>query len=459
MVARQRSRIARLRREVATTFALALPLVFGQLSQMAMNVIDTLLAGRHSALTLASVAVGTAVWTVVILVVIGVMMAVPPSVSQLNGARRRQEVGPLFRQALWIALSLGVALMLFVGNAGWLLEAVGVTPEVRPGALAFLRGIAVGAPAMALVFCFRYVSEGVALTRPTMVIGLGGVLLLLPLGYALLFGAWGAPSLGAGGLGLATAIVLWVQALAFVVYLARSPNYADLGLFGRFDPPRREPIRDLLRLGLPMGVSVFMEGSLFVATALIIASLGAMAVAAHQVAVNLAAVSFMIPLGVAMATTVRVGYAAGGADADGVRWAAGAGYTITAITQAGSALVLLLGADLIANIWTRDAEVAALAAELLVIAALFQFSDGLQAASAGALRGLKDTRLPMLVTVLAYWGFGMPLGWWLGIDQGMGPHGMWYGLVMGLSVAAALLTVRFWRLARMGPSRVWTEAS
>jgi multidrug resistance protein, MATE family len=442
------SRLARLGAEVAKTTALALPLVMGQLSSMMMNVIDTVLAGRHSALTQAAVAIGTAVWSVAILIVIGVLMAIPPSVAQLDGAGRRSEIGPLFRQALWLALVMGSALALFVVNAGWLLDLAGVAEEVRPEAFGFLSGVAAGAPALALFFAFRYLSEGVSLTRPTMVIGIGGLFLLAPLGYALMFGVWGAPELGAKGLGIATACTLWVQAIAYGLHLKLSPRYADLGLYSGFEWPRMAPIGELLRIGLPMGFSVFMEGSLFVATALIIGSLGTLQTAAHQVAINLASVTFMIPLGVAMATTVRVGNAVGRNDPKGVGWAGGAGYAITAGTQFVSALVLLFGAPFIAALWTRDAEVAALAAQLMVLAAAFQFSDGLQAASAGALRGLKDTRVPALVTVLSYWGLGMPMGYWMGIVQGGGAHGMWYGLITGLSAAAALLTLRFVLLAR-----------
>ena len=197
-----------------------------------------------------------------------------------------------------------------------------------------------------------------------------------------------------------------------------------------------------------MGFSVFMEGGLFIATALIIGSLGTIPTAAHQVAVNLASVTFMVPLGVAMATTVRVGNAVGRGDAAGLRWAGAAGYAITLITQAVSALILLFGAPWIATVWTSDAAVAALAVQLMLLAAAFQFSDGIQAASAGALRGMKDTRMPMLITVLAYWGLGMPMGYWLGIVHGQGAAGMWVGLIVGLTGAAVLLSWRFQVLSK-----------
>jgi len=343
---------------------------------------------------------------------------------------------------------LGFGLMLALRGSEALLLAIGIADEVRPGALSFLFGIGWGAPALALYFCCRYLSEGIGWTLPTMLVGLGGLALLLPLGYGLLYGLWGLPEFGAAGLGYATAGVLWLQFVVYLLYLWLDPRFADLGLFERFDWPRREVLWELLRVGVPMGVSIMMEGGLFVTTALIIGSMGQTAIAAHQVAILFSSVTFMVPLGVAMATTVRVGFAAGRVDSDGVRWAGRAGYSIALGTQVVSALTLLLGAAAISRMMTDDLEVAALAASLMAYAAAFQFSDGLQAVSGGALRGLKDTRIPMIYTLVAYWLVGMPIGWWMGKVEGLGVRGMWWGLIVGLSMAALLLTVRFVHLSR-----------
>ncbi|KFN49879.1 MATE family efflux transporter [Arenimonas composti] len=438
------SRGARLRREMRVSFALALPLVLGQASSMAMNIVDTFLAGRHGPVTLAAVGIGSAVWSVVILISIGVLMAVPPTVSQLNGAGRRGEIGAVFRQALWLALMLGVALVFVVRLGALALAPMGITAEARPEAVAFLQAISWGAPALALYFCLRNLSEGVAWTRPAMVFGIAGLVLLAPLGWALMFVA----GLGARGLGYAVAITLWCQAAGLAVYLYRSPRFADLALFARFEPPRWRPIRDLLALGLPMGVSVFMEGSLFVATALLIGTLGTTQVAAHQIAILVASLCFMVPLGVAMATTVRVGHAVGAGDRSAMRWAAAAGYALAMLAQTLSAIVLVAGAGIWAALFTDEPEVIALATLLMAYAAVFQYPDGLQALSAGALRGLKDTKVPMLITVFAYWGLGLPLGAWFGLGRDGGAPGLWTGLIVGLSVAALLLGGRFLRLAR-----------
>ncbi len=447
MLHRHRPRLAR---ELKDTLRLALPLVFGQLSAVGMNVIDALLAGHLDAHTLGAVAVGTSVWSLAIVTAIGVMMALPPSIAQLNGAGRREAIGPLFRQALWLAFVLGTALCLAVRFGGAaLVAAIGVDPLLVPDVTGFLHAIAYGAPALTVFFALRGLGEGMGLSRPTMYFSLFGLILLGPIGYVLMYGAWGLPRLGALGSGIATAIVLWLQTLAFAVYVLRSRHYRELALLASFEKPDAHAIGDLLHIGVPMGVTLLMEAGLFVAVALIIGTLGTDVVAGHQVAINVASVTFMIPLGLAMATTVRVGHAVGRGDPQGVRDAGLVGFVLTLLTQSISASLMLLIPARIAALYTSDADVVALAAQLLVLAGFFQFSDGIQVTANGALRGLKDTRIPMVITLFAYWGVGMPVGWWLAFHHALGARGMWMGLIAGLSVAAALLSRRFWKLARI----------
>ena len=309
----------RWRRELRETFILATPLILGQLSSIGMNVIDTLLAGHLDARTLAAVAIGTGLWSLAIVAAIGVMLALPPSVAQLAGAGQRERIGPLFRQALWLAFVLGLVLLVLVRNAGVLLGPIGIDPAIAGETRKFLHAIAWGAPALTMYFALRGFSEGIALMRPTMYFGLFGLLLLAPLGYVLMYGKLGLPPRGAQGSGMATATVLWVQALAFAAYLRLRRHYRDIAPFGTFEWPQWHAIVALLRVGVPMGVAVLMEAGLFVAAALLIGSLGANSVAGHQIAINVASVAFMVPLGVAMATTVRVGNAVGRGDADAVR--------------------------------------------------------------------------------------------------------------------------------------------
>ncbi len=438
---------ARLLHELRATVRLALPLVLAQLAAIGSNVIDAVLAGHVSAHVLGAVAVGASIWSLAIVSGIGMMMAVPPSVAQLDGGGRRPEVGAVFRQALWLALGMGVLLWFAVRHAAPLIDLIGVAPSLRLDVQAFLLAISWGAPALTCYFALRGLSEGLSLTRPSMYFSLGGLLLLVPLGYVLMFGRLGIPPQGAHGCGVATAIVLWLEMLAFGIYVTRHPNYRGLGLFDHFEWPRLRRIGALVHIGLPMAVTLLAEAGLFVATALIISTLGEEVIASHQVAINIASLFFMIPLGLAMAITVRVGNAVGRGDERGVRYAGFCGIGLTLVTQLFSAGLMLGLPHFIATLYTHDPQVIALASQLIMLAGLFQFSDGIQVASNGALRGLKDTRVPMAITLFAYWVIGMPVGWWLAFHRGMGARGMWMGLIAGLSVAAVMLFVRFWRSA------------
>ncbi|MEO7067611.1 MAG: MATE family efflux transporter [Rhodanobacter sp.] len=433
--------------EIHATVRLAIPLVLAQLAAVGSNVVDAVLAGHVSAHVLGAVAVGASIWTLAIVSGIGMMMALPPSVAQLDGAGRRHEVGVVFHQAIWLALGMGVLLWFAVRHAAPLIDLIGVTPSLRDEVQRFLLAISWGAPALTCYFAVRGLSEGLSLTRPSMYFSLGGLVVLVPLGYVLMFGKLGIPPQGAHGCGVATALVLWLELLAFGTYIYRHRNYRGMGLFEEVAGPDWRLIRGLMHVGLPMAVTLLAEAGLFVATSLIIATLGEDVIASHQVALNIASLVFMVPLGLAMAITVRVGNAVGRGDEQGVRYAGFCGIGLTLFTQMLSASLLLLFPHYIAALYTNDPTVIALAVQLIMLAGLFQFSDGIQVASNGALRGLKDTRVPMAISLFAYWMVGMPVGWWLTFHHGMGARGMWVGLIAGLSVAAVMLFIRFWRSA------------
>lgn len=439
---------ARLPGELKETAILALPLVLSQLMAVGMNAIDAMLAGHHGAVTLGAVAVGAGIWSIAVVVAIGVTMAVPPSVAQVFGAGRLRDVGMLFRQSMWLALGLGLLCWIGVRSASPLVRLIGVDPALHGEVDRFLRGVSWGAPAIAAFFTLRGVSAGVGITRPTMYFSLMSLVLLGPIAYVLLNGKLGFPEMGAGGIGVATAIVLWLETLAFGLYLVLHRAYAPYALLARFEWPDARALGELLRIGVPMGVTVFMEASLFIATTLAMGTLGTDTVASHQVALNVASLFFMVPLGISMATTVRIGHAVGRGDAAALRFAGLAGFVLALAAQTFSGGVMALLPATIAGLYSNDATVIALAAQLLLLAAVFQFSDGIQVVANGSLRGLKDTALPMLITMVAYWGIGMPVGWWLAFRHDLGARGMWIGLIAGLSAAAVLLTWRFWKLAR-----------
>lgn len=438
--------IAKIQQELRTLFALALPIMVAQLASTAMGFVDTLMAGRAGAVDLAAVALGSSVWLPVYLLMNGILLATTARVARLAGAGRHAEVGPLVRQALWLALIIGLLTAGLLCLSTPLLHAMSVEQQLIAPTMNYLHGIALGMPAVALYQVLRCCSDGLGSTRPSMLFGVGGLLLNIPLNYLLIHGKFGLPALGGAGCGWASGIVMLCQCIGMFIWMARGRSYQGCQLFTRLDLPDWLTIRALLGTGLPIGIGIFAEASIFCVIALLVGELGATVVAGHQIALNLSSMIFMLPYSLGMATTVRVGQELGRGQMQAARFA-----TIIAI---GSALALavitaslLLGnRERVAALYTSDPAVITLAAGLLIYSALFQLSDALQVTAAGALRGYQDTRATMLITLLAYWGVGLPLGYVLGLTsllgQPSGPHGLWQGLVAGLTCAALLLALR-----------------
>lgn len=441
----QTSPVPPLRREARALLRLAGPLVAGQLATVAMNFVDTVMAGRLSAQDLAAVALGGAVWSMLSLFLIGVLSALTPSVAQMVGAMRLDGVAPVTVQAGWIGAALVGMAVVILHQAGGLLALFAVQAEVLPIASGYLRAVAWGVPGFTLYLVLRFLSEGLANTRPVLYFGLLGLGFNVAGNWVLMYGKLGFPALGAVGCGYATAIVFSVQGLAMAAYVARSAVFTAVRPLARWARPQWRPIGELLWIGLPIGIAIFLEVSMFSIVALLMASFGTVAVAAHQVAFNFVALTFMVPLGIAMATTVRVGQAAGRGDSVAVRRAGWTGISLALAVQTVTAAVMLTAPRLIARIYTDDVGVVTVAVQLLMLAALFQLSDGGQVSAIGALRGLKDTRVPMVITVVAYWLIGLPVGYALGVSLGYGPRGLWCGFIGGLTVAAVLLAIRFHR--------------
>lgn len=418
--------------------------MIGQVLLFGTNLVDTLLAGHLGPVVLGAVALGSSVWMVPLMTMQGILFTVPAGVSQLVGAGRRGDVGRLFRQALYMAVAVGLVITLALRVlAGPVVEALGVEPDLASGVVDFLRAVAWGAPALGVFMACRGLSDGLSMTRPAMWFGLLTLLLLVPIGYLLMYSGLGLPGLAARGSGLAAFIVTTIGAMGFAAYVARAKAYRGIGWSQAPLGPDLRVIRGLLALGLPMAASVVLEVSLFSVAALAIARFGAVPVAAHQIALNVAGMTFMVPLGLSGAITVRVGDAIGAGDPARARLAGLLGIGMSLVTQSVCALAMLTLPWTIAGLYTNDVAVQAGTVALLSLAALFQLSDGVQVSANGALRGMKDTRVPVLITLFAYWGIGLPTGLALAFQAGLAARGMWLGLFAGLTVAAVLLTWRF----------------
>ncbi len=429
------------------------PLVVANLALAGMPLADTLMAGRLGATALAAVAVGSSFYALFMYFGLGVMTVLAPLSAHAYGSGTPVAVGRYARQGFWVLLVISSLLVAGLWSVGPLLRFIGTDATIAPMASSYVRAISFGLPGLLLAHGLRSTSEGVGRTRPVMAIAILSLAINVFLNWMLMYGHLGAPALGAVGTGVATAIAQWCMAALFLAWMSLHGAYAPYGIVRRLDRPDRQRLREILSLGLPIGGSMVAETALFSSAGLMIGTLGAATVAAHQIALNYASFMFMAPVSFHSATTIHVGHALGGRDPVSARRAGFVGIVLCTLLMAASALVLFGYHDTIAGLYTLDPAVRASAGGLLLLAGVFQVSDGLQVGAMGALRGFRDTRMPLAITLGAYWGVGFPLAFMAGLVHGMGPVGVWWGLIAGLSVAAVLLIWRYQVVSRRQADR------
>ncbi len=426
------------------------PILVAQIAQTTMSFVDTVMAGQISATDMAAVAVATSFWLPVILLVQGVVMALTPIISQLNGARRHDEVAGAVHQGFWLTLVVLVPASLALYFSPMVLHWMDVEPLLAEKTTGYLHGILWGMPAYALYQVLRNFSEGLSHTKPTMIIGFIGLAVNVPANYVLIHGKLGLPQLGGVGCGYASALVFWAMLIAMIIYTHRSPLLNRFAVFTTLTAPDWARIGRIFRLGFPIAMAIFCEVTLFTVVALLLAPLGSDVVAGHQIAINFSSMIFMLPLSLGMALTIRVGHRLGEGLATQAKIASQAGIGFGALLAVATALATALSRYWISGIYTDNAEVLELAASLLLLASLYQISDSVQVIGAAALRGYKDTQVIFYITLVAYWLCGLPVGVVLGLTNwlvpAMGPHGFWLGFLVGLTIAACLL---IWRLGRI----------
>ena len=431
--------------EAAANLRLALPLIAAQIASIGMGTVDTIFAGRLGKEALAAVAVGANLNAVFFVFFMGLFMGCSPIVAQRTGAGQADaRVGVFAREALLLSL---FAASLWVLGAYLIsvpvLNHIGLAPATADIAVSFIRAYSWSAYGFCLWFVLRYIAEGVGCTPPVLVsglVGLGGNILL---DWIFMYGKFGVPAYGAVGCGFATTISALLMALVLAFQFRRHDALRRLHVFVPQWPRMGAGVREILRLGSPIGLILLTEVGLFVLAAMWMARFGDDTMAAFQVAINFAAVVFMIPMSVGLATTVRVGHAVGADDLAAARQRGIIGMKLGVLNAASNASIMALCPVLITQLYTNDDAIARIAVQFLWLAALFQFFDGLQVTANGALRGIKDTRVPMMITVAAYWMVGLPVAWWLGFHTALGAQGIWWGLTAGLAVAAFGLSLRF----------------
>jgi MATE family multidrug resistance protein len=324
-----------------------------------------------------------------------------------------------------------------------------VDPAAVSVATAYLKNISWGLPGLMGFFVFRYLAEGMGFTRPTLIIGISMLVIKVPLNFVFMYGWLGAPALGGAGCGVSMAIINWLQ-LAAMVFVVGRARFDITGWRDRLSMPRWDGIRPLIQVGAPIGATLFFEVGLFSVTTLLLGRFGSEAVASHTIAMNLGGMAFMLPLALGMASTIRIGFNIGAGDPALARHSAIVAMKSSVAIAVVAAAAIVLFRHQVAGIYTTQADVLALAASLMLFVAAFQLFDATQATALGALRGYKDTRIPMVITLFSYWAVGLPIGCILGfgyLGEPMGIYGFWVGLVVGLAVVAALMNYRLWSVS------------
>lgn len=437
-------------RQSRRILAHAWPMLIAQLASMGMMVIDTALLGHYGTEDLAAVAVGGGIYISVVFALVGILQAVAPTVAHLRGAGRDAEIAGALQQAFWLALLLAVPGVLFLFHPDPLFALSRIEPAVEAKARGYLRMLAWGMPAALLYRTFYSFCNALGRPRPLMLISLGGTLLHGALAWLLVSGKLGGTPLGVLGCGISNAAVGWFGLLCGGFYMVFGKALAHYRLLAGWRLPQRRQLRELLRLGLPMGFSNFVEISSFTLMALFVAQLGATVVGGHRIVANFAAICYMLPLALAIATLAQVGQAAGARDWPRARASIGGGLLLAGGLSTGLGIALWLAADALTAAYTDDRAVRAVTLSLIGYVAVYQVFDAVQTIAAYALRGYKITFAPMLVHTVCFWGVGLYGGWWLAFRaaQPMGVAGFWIASLASLVLAAVLLGGLLWHAVR-----------
>ncbi|MFB9996061.1 MATE family efflux transporter [Providencia rustigianii] len=450
--------------EARSLLALGIPIFFAQFSQTAMGFVDTIMAGSVSEIEMSAVAVGFSIWLPAILLGQGILMALTPIIAQMNGSGRRNLIGDQVQQGLWLAFILSIGIMLLLYNSKLIIGNMQhIDAELAEKSVRFLHAIMWGAPGYLFYQVYRSQCEGLSKTKPGMVIGFLGLMVNIPVNYIFIYSHFGAPALGGVGCGVATATVYWAMCIMMRWYVKRAHNQRDIRPTQTFSSPNPNILKRIIVLGTPIGLALFFEVTLFAVVALLVAPLGVVAVAGHQVALNFSSVMFMFPLSLGIAATIRVGYNLGRQSTEAAKvssyTALAVGLTLACLT----AIVTTIFREPIAMMYNKNPEVVVLASSLMLYAAIYQLSDSVQVIGTGVLRGYKDTRSIFFITFTAYWILGLPSGYILAltdlITEPMGPKGFWIGFIIGLTASAIGMATRILWIHRQQDSVILLKST
>ncbi|MDF2569317.1 MAG: norM [Sporomusa sp.] len=440
-------KIYSLQEKIRKFFAIFTPIFITQISLMATGFFDTVMSGQVSHYDLAGVAIGANLWMPIFTGISGVLAGMTPILSQLNGAGRKKDMPFLVLQSIYISIAL--AIVVIVGGSIVLtpiLNLMTLEPVVHDIAYQFLIALAIGILPLFVSAVLRNFIDALGYTRITMLITLCAVPINIALNYLLILGNFGFPRLGGVGAGYASAITYWCLVLISIGVIHYLKPFKDYKVFDRLVDISLKTWWELLVVGLPIGLSIFCEVSIFGVVALLMAEYGTAVIAAHQAAINFASLVYMVPLSIGMTLTIVVGFEVGARRYSDAREYSKLGIAIAIMIAVFFAIGLSAFNSQIAGLYTQEKEVLELIQNFLVYAVFFQLSDALAAPIQGALRGYKDVKVTLLMAILSYWGIGMPIGYFLAKFTALQAYGYWIGFIAGLAVGATVLLVRLIRL-------------
>ena len=428
---------------VKLTLQLSYPVIIGQLGFIMMGVVDSIMVGTLGSAPLAAAALGNSITLLIFIVGIGVSFAVTPLVAISVGANKYSDCGIFFRQSLLVNLTFGLILMAVTLICSELLIYLDQPAEVLAPAKSYTRILGLGALPVMLFQTYKQFIEGLSVMKPAMVITILANIINAFTNWTLIFGNLGFPALGLDGAGWATFTSRSFMAISLMLYVMNKKFFKQYDVTFHFKNINLPVIKKILSLGFPSGIQYFFEVGAFAFAVIMIGWLGTEQLAAHQIAINLASISFMVVLGLSIAGGIRVGNAVGEKNVTRVRRAGFTSIFLALCIMAVSGLIFIIFRNYLPTLYIDDETVISIASSLLIIAALFQLSDGVQAIGIGILRGLTDVKIPTVITFVAYWVVGLPIGYFLAFELGWDVQGVWIGLLAGLTTSAILLTLRF----------------
>lgn len=440
-----------IRTEIKESLRLTIPLASAQVAQAATGFVDTVMMGWLGQETIAAGGLAATTFTTLLITTTGVVVGLSPLIAEAYGSGYNKRIQQLTRQGIWLSLLVAIPVMLLLGHIDYLMRHLGQAATTVTLAKTYLDVMLWGFLPALMFAMLKSVVSSLSQTRPVIVIVVVGTVFNAIANYILGFGKLGFTALGLKGIALASALSQWLMLLLLIIYILKHSQLRSYQLFANFHQLEPKILREILWIGVPIAISFAFEVGLFTVTTYLMGILGTDVLAAHQIVFQTIAVIFMVPLGMSFATTIRVGQWNGQQNSRGVRRAAYISICLGAMFMTIMAIALLVFPRQVIALYLdvdnpENARVISLATSMLTIAALSQILDGVQTTAAGALRGLKDTRVPMLLSFLAFWGVGLTSGYLLGFQLGFSGVGLWLGQLLGVAVSAGVFVWRFRRL-------------